>query len=158
MDQTQASQEERKRVKIKVHADELLRQGKSVQLPIAGYSMYPLLMPERDKVILAPADHMPYRRGDVMLYRRDGGILVLHRIWKRKKDGYYMVGDNQKEIEGPLREDQMLGVMTGMIRSGREISCDHVGYRLYSVMWLMLRPIRPQLSHMVAASRRFWGK
>ena len=140
--------------RIKVHADELLRQGKTVQLPITGYSMYPLLLPGRDSVILAPADHMPYTRGDVMLYRRDAGILVLHRIWKRKKDGYYMVGDNQKEIEGPLREDQMIGVMTGLYRDGKEISCDQTGYRIYSAVWLMLRPIRPLLSHTVAAVRR----
>ncbi len=144
--------------KIKVHADELLRQGKSVQLPITGYSMYPLLVPGRDRVILAPADHMPYRRGDVMLYRREKGILVLHRIWKRKKDGYYMVGDNQKEIEGPLREDQLIGVMTGMIRDGKERSCDGMGYRVYSAVWLMLRPIRPLLSRMVAACKRFLRK
>lgn len=155
MEQKRIDANNKNDTKVKVHPDELLRQGTCVQLPIAGYSMYPLLIPGRDEVILAPADHMPYRRGDVMLYRRDEGILVLHRIWKRTRDGYYMVGDNQKDIEGPLREDQLIGVMTGMIRGGRKITCGNMGYRVYSAVWLRLRPFRPLLSHIAAACRRF---
>lgn len=75
----------------KVQVDELLKAGKTVQIGPQGYSMYPLLVPGRDQVIVAPAERERYKRGDVVLYRRDGSILVLHRIWKYKKGEYYMI-------------------------------------------------------------------
>ena len=99
------------------------------------------------------------RRGDVVLYRRDksaenGGILVLHRIWKVKEEGFYLVGDNQKEIEGPLRPDQMKGIMAGMNRKGKYLPGTTVGYRLYAGVWLMLRPFRPAISKTAAVIKR----
>ncbi|MBR1771553.1 MAG: S24/S26 family peptidase [Lachnospiraceae bacterium] len=140
---------------VKLRVDELLAEGKSVQISPQGYSMYPLLVPGRDQVVIVPATKEQYKRGDVVLYRRDGGILVLHRIWKRKKDGYYMVGDNQKEIEGPLRRDQILGEMVCVIRRGRRVEVRHPLYRLASGVWLWLRPVRPFLSHLAAGAKRF---
>lgn len=99
------------------------------------------------------------RRGDVVLYRRDksaenGGILVLHRIWKVKEEGFYLVGDNQKEIEGPLRPDQMKGIMAGMNRKGKYFPVTNLWYRLYAGVWLMLRPFRPAISKTAAAIKR----
>lgn len=142
------------RIHEKIHIEDLLRDGKTVQVPPTGYSMYPLIVPGRDQVVIAPADREEYRRGEVVLYRRDGSILVLHRIWKRKKDGYYMVGDNQKEIEGPLRRDQILGVMVCVIRRGRGIPTRNLLYRLLSGIWLWMRPIRPVLSRIAARLKR----
>ena len=71
--------------------EKLLEQGKTVQFGPIGYSMYPLFVPGRDEAVVAPANPAVLKRGDVALYRRDESILVLHRIWKRKSDGFYMV-------------------------------------------------------------------
>ena len=59
------------------------------------------------------------RRGDVVLYRRENGMLVLHRIYKIGQDGLYLLGDHQTAIEGPVRREQVKGKMTGMVRDGR---------------------------------------
>lgn len=120
----------------------LLKSGQTIQLFPQGYSMYPLLVPGRDEVILSPLPKRPLRRGDVALYRRDEGLLVLHRICRCKNDGYYMVGDNQVQIEGPLREDQMIGIMTGFVRKGKLFSTDDLWYRIFSRIWLVMRPVR----------------
>lgn len=120
----------------------LLKSGQTIQLFPQGYSMYPLLVPGRDEVILSPLPDRPLRRGDVALYRRDEGILVLHRICRCKKDGYYMVGDNQVQMEGPLREDQMIGIMTGFVRKGKLFSTEDLWYRICSRIWLVMRPVR----------------
>lgn len=138
----------------KASVEELLKSKKTIQISPQGYSMYPLLVPGRDQVVVAPADQEEYRRGDVVLYRRDGGILVLHRIWKQRKEGYYMVGDNQKEIEGPLRRDQILGVMVCVIRNGKKIPVENAIYRLLMGVWLWMRPVRPMISHGVAWVKR----
>lgn len=136
----------------------LLLQGNTVQFSPQGYSMYPLFVPGRDQAVVAPIGTKKIKRGDVVLYRRDGSILVLHRIWKCKGDGFFLVGDNQKEIEGPLRSDQMRGVLVEIIRKNRHFSVDNPTYRFLAALWLLLRPIRPFLSHTVASVKRIWGK
>ena len=120
----------------------LLKSGQTIQLFPQGYSMYPLLVPGRDEVILSPLPDRPLRRGDVALYRRDTGILVLHRICRCKEDGYYMVGDNQVQVEGPLGKEQMVGIMSGFVRKGKLFSTDDLWYRALSRIWLVMRPVR----------------
>ncbi len=135
--------------------EKLLEQGKTVQFGPIGYSMYPLFVPGRDEAVVAPADPAALKRGDVVLYRRDESILVLHRIWKRKSDGFYMVGDNQRQVEGPLRPDQIKGVLVQIIRKGRRFSVKSIPYRVLAAVWLAMRPLRPAVSHAVAAGKRF---
>ena len=136
----------------------LLEQGQVIQIKPQGYSMYPLFIPGRDEAILQLREGARLKRGDVVLYRRDSGILVLHRIYKVRKNGFYMVGDHQREVEGPLREEQIKGIMTGFIRNGRQISAKHPVYVLASRLWLLLRPIRPALARIVAAGKRLWKR
>ena len=96
----------------KINAEELLSQNKCIQLHPIGYSMYPLIVPERDEVIISPLGNHRIRRGDVLLYRRKTGKLVLHRVYKIKGTKIYFVGDNQSEIEGPISLMQIYGIMT----------------------------------------------
>lgn len=132
----------------------LLGEGKSIQIYPQGYSMYPLFVPGRDQAVIAPADTGKLKRGDVVLYRREGSILVLHRIWKRKADGFYMVGDNQSEVEGPLKEEQMKGILCRIIRRGKCFPADNPVYRMLAAVWLRLRPFRPFISRTTAKVKR----
>lgn len=130
----------------KIDIEQLLKDGNTIQIAPNGYSMYPMLMPDRDQVIIAPFQGERLKRGDVVLYRREGSILVLHRIWKVKKDELYMVGDNQTQIEGPLSVGQVRGKLVAFIRKDKHISVRYVPYRLYASIWLRLRPIRHKLA------------
>lgn len=129
--------------------EKLLRDGHPVRLKPQGFSMYPLFISGRDEAVIAPCDPASLHRGDVALYRRDNSILVLHRIWKVRDDGFYMVGDNQTEIEGPLRPDQIRGKLIACNRNGLEFSTSNMLYRLLSGIWLFCRPLRP-LAHKIA--------
>lgn len=133
----------------------LLQEGKTISIKPQGSSMYPILVEGRDRAIIEPVQTDSLKRGDVVLYRRDadaptGGILVLHRIYKCKKDGFYMVGDNQKEIEGPLRADQIKGIMVALERNGKCISTKNLVYIVLTRIWLLFRPLRPTISRIVA--------
>ena len=141
-----------------VDIEALLAQGRPIQIQPQGYSMYPMFVPGRDSAIIEPTQTAPLKRGDVVLYRRDGSILVLHRIWKVRKDGFYMVGDNQSEIEGPLRADQIKGILTGFERKGKYTSVRNPVYRLARRLWLFLRPARPVLSKAAAAVKRMFRR
>lgn len=129
--------------------EQLLEEGNQIRVKPQGYSMYPLLVPGRDEVIIKQEDSSRLRRGDIVLFRREGSILVLHRICRRCGDDFFMVGDNQKQIEGPIGKNQIKGKVTTVIRGGRTISVENRLYRLYSCLWLWLRPLRPMLSKMV---------
>lgn len=134
--------------------EELLDRYPTIQIAPKGYSMYPLLIPGRDQVILEKADSGKLRRGDVILYRRRDGMLVLHRLCKIAPTGYYTVGDNQTEVEGPLRAEQIRGRMTAFIRKGRTIRVSHPVYRLAAGIWLMLRPVRDPIKRPLAVLRK----
>lgn len=142
----------------KMNIESLLLQGKSVCFPLEGYSMYPLFVPQRDKAIVVPAKNQKIKKNDVILYRRDGDILVLHRVCKCHKDGYFLVGDNQIEVEGPIRIDQVRGIMKGGIRGGKEFSVDNPSYRLVTFVWLHLRPVRTPIKRTAAFIKHLFKK
>lgn len=117
-----------------------------------GVQHVPFIDPRRDEVVLAGIEEgSALRRGDVVLYRRENGMLVLHRIYKIGQDGLYLLGDHQTAIEGPVRREQVKGKMTGMVRDGRYMDVGNPGYRMLSVVWLWLRPARRVI--MVPAAR-----
>lgn len=127
-----------------------LNKGTIVQLKPRGYSMYPLLIPGRDEARIAPLGSHRIKKGDVLLYRRESGMLVLHRVARRIGNELYMVGDNQSKKEGPLRLEQMRGIMIGFVRSGSYHSVHNPVYALYASLWLFLRPLRPVISRTVS--------
>lgn len=137
-----------------IDIEALLTEGKSIRIYPQGYSMYPLFIPGRDEAVIAPVKAEELKRGDVVLYRREGSILVLHRIWKRRADGFYMVGDNQSAVEGPLRGEQIKGILCQVVRKGKCFSVANPLYRLLAAVWLRLRPFRPILSRTAAGVKR----
>ena len=123
-----------------VDIEQLLEDGHVIRIKPEGYSMYPFFVP----AIIEKVSTDTLKKGDVALYRRDGSILVLHRICRITQKGFYMVGDNQSVIEGPLRPDQIRGKMVAFERKGRRpVSVGQMRYRILSGIWLRLLPMRP---------------
>ena len=123
----------------------LIKNQNSVQLHPIGYSMYPLIVPDRDEVIISPLKKK-IRRGDVLLFRRKSGKLVLHRVIKVKESKLYFVGDNQTEIEGPIDPSQVLGIMSSFIHKKTKYSVSNPLYFLSWQIWLILLPLRKPIS------------
>lgn len=127
----------------------LLKEGKNLEIHPTGTSMYPLLT-EEDVVIIRPLtgeEHV--KKNQILLYQRESGLLVLHRVCKVTEEGFYFVGDNQTEVEGPLKREALLAVVTDIRRHGRWFSVRHPIYRFLSRIWLSLRPVRPVISRPV---------
>lgn len=127
----------------KVDLEQLLREGNIIRIKPQGYSMYPLFIPGRDEALIQQAESETCHKNDIVLYRRDQGILVLHRICKITPQGFYMIGDNQYEVEGPLHPDQIIGKLIAINRNSKEFSVKNPFYKLYSSLWLFMLPIRP---------------
>jgi hypothetical protein len=126
----------------------LLNAGTPVGFYPQGNSMHPTIVPGRDSVIVEPLNDRKPKRGDVLLFRRPDnapvypGKLILHRVCRVKKDGIYMVGDNEKQLEGPLPLECFLGIMTELHRKGKTIKVTGLFYRMLTGCWLFIRPIR----------------
>ena len=43
----------------------------------------------------------------------------MHRIWKILPEGYYIVGDAQTQIEGPVKREQIFALITKVRRKER---------------------------------------
>jgi len=104
---------------------------------IKGTSMFPFLKNQKDSVRLAPITNELKKR-DIVLYRRSNGAYVLHRIIKIKDNVYSMVGDNQRAIETPIYRDQILGIVTHLIKGEKEIDVKkNKKYRFFSWCWCL---------------------
>lgn len=99
---------------------------------MTGSSMMPLLHHMRDRVEIKPG--VKVRLGDIVLYDRQDGRYALHRVVRKKKDSFTMVGDNQWYIDDNLAYDQIVGVVTAVERNGKRIARDNVLLKLYSLI------------------------
>jgi hypothetical protein len=120
----------------------ILASGKQIKLHIKGTSMLPLLREETDTVLLALPRRV--RRGDIALYRRDTGDVVLHRVIGQTSRGYAMLGDSQQAAEYGIAAEQIIGVAVRIERNGRAFSVRHPLYRAY-VLLIHLRCVRSAL-------------
>lgn len=134
-----------------------LDEGHQLKIPLSGLSMFPLIVGGRDEAVLSAVQRRELRRGDIVLYVQADGTHVLHRIHHIKNNEFYMLGDAQTWIEGPIRRESILAVAVAVIRKGKTISCKRMDYRAFSALWLLVRPLRPAVMHVAIRLRRMLG-
>jgi hypothetical protein len=107
-----------------------------------GRSMRPFLRSGEDLMRIEARGDARLKAGDVVLYRRKSGRYVLHRIVKVRKEDYVLCGDNCWQLEPGIRDHQILGKLTAVIRQGREQDVTGFGYRLKVNLWWVIYPLR----------------
>lgn len=120
---------------------ELSDEGKVVSMRIAGSSMSPFLCHNRDYIFFTKPDR-PLRRGDMVFYQRGTGQYVMHRIWKQDSRGFYIVGDAQTVIEGPVREDQIFALIIKVQRKGKILQPGVFWWEFFEHVWIRIVPVR----------------
>ena len=120
----------------------LLEETETVPLVISGSSMTPFLVHGRDTVYLSKTA-APLKRGDMILYRRDSGDYILHRIFRAEGDTYTLVGDAQTLLEPGIRSDQVLAVVTAVRRKGKLLKQGSFWWNFYGKVWIRMVPLRP---------------
>ena len=128
---------------------ELVEQGQEVSMLISGSSMAPFLIHERDSICFKQPER-PLRKGDMVFYQRDNGQFVMHRICNVKPEGYYIVGDAQTIIEGPVREDQIFAVITKVKRKGKWIEPGDFWWEFFEHVWIHMIPMRRNIMKIYA--------
>lgn len=119
---------------------ETLSSGGTVELPITGTSMFPLLKAGRDTVIIK-ADSK-YSIGDLIFYRRNDGHFVLHRIVGTDENGYILCGDNQTDPEKGITDENIIAKVTEIHRNGKVIDVHDKKYVKRVNFWIKALPRR----------------
>lgn len=124
--------------------EEILEKDGRLIYSNVGDSMLPLIRQGRDLLVIErPSGRL--KKYDVPLYRRDSGQYVLHRVMEVREDGYVLCGDNRRKKEYGITDRHVLGVLTAVVRNGKELSVNDWRYRLYVRLWCGLFPLRPFL-------------
>lgn len=122
--------------------EDMLKAGGEVNFNTRGTSMLPMLHQDGDRVIIIKPKGT-LKKYDIPLYRRADGSFVLHRIVRAPKGEVYDIcGDNQWDIEKGVKHSQVIGVVTDFYRNGRKISCKNKLYKMYSIIWVSIMPLR----------------
>ena len=116
--------------------------GAAAPLVISGSSMSPFLVHGRDTVYLSPPA-AALKKGDMILYRRQSGAYVLHRIRAVEGETFTLIGDGQTEPEPGIRRDQVLAVVTAVRRKGRLLKKGSFWWEFFEKIWLNMIPLRP---------------
>ncbi len=121
---------------------EILKGGTNVWITVTGMSMYPFLREDIDSVKLAMTSFDTIRKGDIVLIKRKSGEYILHRVLKKEREQFYMVGDAQKWIEGPLNPDQLIAAVTEIKRKNHQFSCQNFWWKFLVGFWISIIPLR----------------
>ena len=119
---------------------ELAEKGRIIY-PNVGVSMRPLIKQGRDVMVIEkPTGRL--KRYDGALYVRKDGSYVMHRVLKVRENDYVICGDNCIRKEYGITDDQIIGVLTAVLRNGKEIKSTDLGYRIYVHIWCDLFYLR----------------
>ena len=136
-----------------------LEKGGRADLTVTGWSMLPMLQYGRDRVTLIPPPE-ELKKKDIILYRRENGQYVLHRIIGVKDGKYILSGDNQA-VREIVDRSQVIGLVSEFTHRGKPCSMDSLSYRIYAWVWVELfflrKPylfIRRPVGKLICAIRR----
>lgn len=129
----------------KVSFDELfpiiqeeLAHGRSFSFTAFGNSMSPTIRGGVHRVTLSPLREEP-KVGDILFYRRENGIFVLHRLCRIAHDGSFVFcGDNQYVQEKGIKRDQLIAKLTKLEKGEKEIFL----HTLYQKLFTAMLPLR----------------
>ena len=114
-----------------------------VALTTSGTSMCPMLRDRKDVVYLKKLSAPP-KKYDVVLFQRNSGAYVLHRVVGVEPDGNCVFcGDNQTVLERISDSNQLVAIVQSFQRGRLKIDCRRsIGYWLYSRIWTKTRFLR----------------
>lgn len=120
----------------------LIREGKTVVLPVRGNSMRPFIQNGNDCVELHPLPPV-LRKGDVVLARTSKGYYVLHRVTAISPDLLTLEGDGNISLRETCRPSDVLARAEWVIDAHKERhSLLDRRARIKWKMWYILRPLR----------------
>ena len=120
----------------------LISEGHTVSIKAKGYSMNPGLVQLRDSITLGPWDDSQLKKGCVALVKDLRGEYLVHRIIAREGDMLTLAGDGNVGLIEKASTKDVIGIMHGITRKGRDYNSDSFIWKAYSWLWMFLMPVR----------------
>lgn len=119
--------------------EQLLERDGQLAYTNKGVSMMPLLRQGRDVMVIERKGDARCKKLDAVLFKRPGrigrGAYVMHRVLRVNVDGtYWIIGDNCVTGE-TVAEENVIGILTAVVRDGKTIPVTDRRYRLYVNTW-----------------------
>lgn len=133
----------------------MLEEGKSVSFTVSGNSMWPLIIHNRDSVILSSCDNQHLKKGDIILFHAGAGHHVLHRITSVKLGGYITTGDGNLHRDGFVSVEDVIAKVEKIYRKDKVIDCDKWYWKLIFRIWMIMFPIRGFLQRVILFIKRY---
>ena len=117
----------------KEQLSQLERHGSYISVP-RGRSMWPMIRSGKDAVMIRTLKRPPVKY-DLVLYIRGKEQGVIHRVFRRRKNDYVIIGDNCWQYEY-VRPEQIVGLVTEFCRKGKWHKVNEPLYKLYVHIWM----------------------
>ncbi|MCU4155458.1 S24/S26 family peptidase [Carboxylicivirga sp. A043] len=125
---------------------QLLQEGKQVEVPAHGMSMYPLLKPG-DILFVSPQKP---EKGDIGVFISQN-VLIAHRVYKQENATYYFKGDGLVFADRPVNTTEVIGTVVSRKRHNKDKSC-HKG-----LFWIFKKTM-PQLTFITGRLFYYMGR
>lgn len=133
---------------------EVISSGGVFRLYPKGTSMLPLLVQEKDSVLLASPTNI--KKHDIVLYLRENDQYVLHRVMKINNGVFTMCGDNQFLFEKGIKESQILAKVVGIYKENKFLKTDDKEYILYIFKQTLLIHSKRIIFNLKRPIKAFW--
>ncbi|MCW3785916.1 S24/S26 family peptidase [Plebeiibacterium sediminum] len=130
---------------------DLLQQGKDVDIPVYGLSMFPFYLPE-DHVRVGKVNFDTLKPGDVVVFK-SGNKLVAHRLLKIDRNRKFLIckGDGLIYKDKIIFNDDVVGVVCQHFRNSRVI-------KSYPLIRRVMVFITPFTGFLFFYTARIWNK
>jgi signal peptidase I len=142
----------------KLLVDEVLARGVCIRLKGRGGSMYPFVR-TGDMLLIEPKIPSELKIGDLVLYRRESGVHIVHRLIR--KNGLTSLitrGDGLFYDDPPVPVDQVLGRVIAVERDGRSRKLDSPLNKVFGRVWAKLSPMNRWLYYLLKPAWKIYRK
>ena len=117
--------------------EKAINDGGCVPLVVTGNSMNPFLKDGKDVVWLKKCGESDFKRGKILLFKRENGALVLHRVRNVLSDGELLMNGDAQYWSEKISKSRVIAVVTQVERNGQKKPCGS------NTLWHVLKPFRP---------------
>ena len=107
---------------LKALLKDVVKRGKKFRFETKGFSMQPFIR-NGDVLTLAPLSGREIRIGDIVACEEPvSGKLIVHRVVRKRGNGYLIKGDNSLKEDGCVQRDSIFGRVVRVERRGKAVS------------------------------------
>lgn len=121
--------------------NEAFEKSGEVSVTAKGSEMHPIIREVKDTVTLVKPTEKT-KKNDVVLYLSETGEYKLRRIVFVNGATYVASGDNENANEYNITDEQIVGTMVSYDRGGKTHKVTDSGYRLYTALLPVIKPVR----------------